>query len=97
MYSLMFHTHLLSSDGTWEFIILVLPVDIGASPATAMRGFPKLFKTFIMGIKIVMLSESLHVEKVQFFRSLCSANLTGCEGICPEANDTLSAQGSLLS
>lgn len=74
----------------------MLPVDGGASPATAVRnqGFPKLFKTFIMGRKIVMLSEILHVEKVQFFRSLCSANLTGCEDICPEANDTLSAQGS---
>lgn len=72
-------------------------MDCGASPATAVSGFPKPFKTFIMGRKIVMLSEILHVEKVQFFRSLCSANLTGCEGICPEANDTLSAQGSLLS
>lgn len=72
-------------------------MDGGASPATAFKGFPKLFKTLIMGIKIVMLSEILHDEKAQFFRSLCSANLTGCEGICPEANEILSAQGSLLS
>lgn len=33
-----------------------------------------------------MLSEILHVEKVQILISRCSANLTGCEGICPGAN-----------
>lgn len=50
MCSLMFHTDLPSNDCSCEFIILVLPVDGGA---TAMKGFPKLLKTFIMGRKIV--------------------------------------------
>lgn len=60
----MFHTHLLTSDCACEFMVHVLPVNGGASPATAMRGFPMLFRTLIVGIKIVMLSENLHVEKV---------------------------------
>lgn len=33
-----------------------------------------------------MSSEILLVEKVQILRNLCSASLTGCEGICPGAN-----------
>jgi len=33
-----------------------------------------------------MASEILHGEKVQISSSLCEANLTGCEGICPGAN-----------